>query len=160
MSSELRGRGRDGDASRAGGIMWALGLSVVVHFLIFLTPFALFLTTLFALRRERLAVGLPTALIAWAFPAYAIAVTGDFMVMGRFLVPGMAFQTLLLGWTLGDLSRGGQPRKLGAGLFGVGLLVFGALPAWDVVLAPVELRNHRAAVLPALPRGIFSFLLL
>jgi len=36
MSSELRGRSRDGDEARGGGILWALGLSVLLHCLIFL----------------------------------------------------------------------------------------------------------------------------
>ncbi len=80
------------------------GVNYVVSFaLAFLTPILILPGSLCALRHRRIAVGLPIAALAWAFPAYAVVVTGDFMTMGRFLIPGLAFCTILLAWLLNDL---------------------------------------------------------
>ena len=80
------------------------GVNYVLSFaLAFLTPILILPGTVFALRRRRIAVGLPIGALAWAFPAYAVLVTGDFMAMGRFLIPGLAFGTILLAWMLNDL---------------------------------------------------------
>ena len=43
-------------------------------------------------------VGLALGTLSLAFPAYAVVVGGDWMAMGRFLVPGFAFGALLMGW--------------------------------------------------------------
>jgi arabinofuranosyltransferase len=119
------------------------GLNYVFsHELAFLTPILIVPGSLLALRRKRLAIGLPVAAIAWAFPAYAVVVTGDFMAMGRFLVPGLAFSTILLAWILNDLW--GQGRLRWGASVGVGLLVIviGLLPAWDRHLVPESVRER------------------
>ena len=119
------------------------GLNYVVsHELTFLTPILIVPGSLLALRRKRLALGLPIAAMAWAFPAYAVLVTGDFMAMGRFLVPGLAFSTILLAWVLNDLWGQGRLRR-GASV-GVGLLaiVIALLPAWDRHLVPQSVRER------------------
>jgi hypothetical protein len=72
------------------------GLNYVLsHTLTFVTPILIVPGSVLALRRKRIAVGLPVAALAWAFPAYSIVVTGDFMAMGRFLVPGSLAATLM-----------------------------------------------------------------
>ncbi|MCP4590684.1 MAG: hypothetical protein GY842_08065 [bacterium] len=113
---------------------------VAVQFLTFLTPFLLLPGTVFGLRRGRRPLGPAIAALAWAFPAYAIAVTGDFMAMGRFLVPGLAFGTVLLAWMLSDLAERWIRGRAYVTLIGVAVTVIGALPAWDYHLVADEVR--------------------
>ena len=111
---------------------------VAVQFLTFLTPFLVLITSFFALRRKRIAIGLPVAAMAWAFPAYSIVATGDFMAMGRFLVPGLAFNTILLAWLFDDLADNSLARRAATGLLGAATIVIGALPGWNQHLVPAE----------------------
>ena len=114
------------------------GCYVMVYVLTFLTPILILPGTFFALRRKRIVVGLPVAALAWAFPLYALVVTGDYMAMGRFLVPGVAFNALLLVWMLRDLT--GRRGALAA--VGAALVVLGLLPAWNVHLIPERVRGR------------------
>ena len=118
------------------------GVNYVLSFaLAFLTPIVILPGTVFALRRKRIAVGLPIAAMAWAFPAYAVIVTGDFMVMGRFLIPGLAFGIILLAWMLNNLWAAGSLRR--GATIGVAALVVGVglLPGWDQHLVPQAARE-------------------
>ena len=115
---------------------------VAVQFLTFLTPFLFLAATFFALRRRRVAVGLPVALMAWAFPIYSIVVKGDFMTMGRFLIPGFVFGAIVLGWMLQDLSEGSAVRRNGAAALGLAAVVVGALPGWNLHLVPHAVRER------------------
>ncbi len=115
---------------------------VAVQFLTFLTPFVLFVAPFFALCRARVAVGLPVLLMAWAYPLYSIAVKGDFMAMGRFLIPGFAFQSVLLGWMLHDVAARSDLHRRLAAVLGALVVVIGALPGFDLHLVP---RSARAA---------------
>ena len=78
---------------------------VAVLVLTTLTP----LLTLPALRSifryRRLPIGLPIAAMAMGFYGYAIIVGGDFMAMGRLLIPGWPFAALLFAWMFTDIRR-------------------------------------------------------
>lgn len=114
------------------------GLNYVVSYgLTFLTPLALIPGAVAALRLRRLWIGVPTVVMAGMFPAYSVLVTGDFMPMGRFLLPGMPFIALLWGWLLQDLWDSGRRalRVLAMSAAGVAA-VLGLLPGWNVHLIP------------------------
>ncbi|MGD8450204.1 MAG: hypothetical protein PVJ57_00160 [Phycisphaerae bacterium] len=115
---------------------------VAVYALSFVTPLLLVVTSWFVLRRGRRAIGLAVAAMAWAFPAYAIVTAGDFMAMGRFLVPGLAFNTILLAWMLEDLGGQRAWRRGAALLVGLAVVVLGALPGWDRHLVPHNVRAN------------------
>ncbi len=124
-----------------GGFLWSRlprGLAYVGSFwLTFLTPVLIVPGALLAFRKPRRAVGLAVAAMALAFPAYAIAVTGDFMPMGRFLLPGLPFAAILTGWLLTDLASLG--RAVGSLLcvaFGLVVVALGVMPAFNVHVAP------------------------
>jgi hypothetical protein len=115
---------------------------VLLNALTFCTPLLLPLVSLFALRSRRLAAGLGVLAMAWAFPAYAVVSTGDFMAMGRFLVPGLAFQAILLAWMLQAWSGKSKPQLGWAVGMGLAVVLIGALPGWDIHLVPESIRNR------------------
>jgi arabinofuranosyltransferase len=114
---------------------------VVTHELTFLTPILIIPGSLIALRRTRLAVGLPVAALAWGFPVYSILATGDHMAMGRFLVPGFAFNTILLAWMLIDIWERRWSRRAAAVLGTAIVITLGLLPGWNEHLVPVSVRD-------------------
>ena len=123
------------------------GLNYVFSFaLVFLSPFLILPGSLFALRRKRIAVGLPIAAMAWAFPAYSAIVTGDFMAMGRFLIPGLAFSTILLAWMLNDLWSVGWFRRGAIVVAALIVIIVGLLPGlaepWNCHLVPEPIRER------------------
>ena len=115
---------------------------VVTHVLTFLTPILIVPGSLFALRRKRIAIGLPAAAMAWAFPAYAVVVTGDFMAMGRFLVPGLAFNAILLAWMIEDLWTKRLFARALLVAVGAAVIVIGLLPGWNRHLIPAAARER------------------
>ena len=114
---------------------------VMTYTLTFLTPLVILPGSLAALRRQRLAIGLPVAAMAWIFPAYAIAATGDFMAMGRFLVPGIAFSTILLAWLLHDVRSRGRGGRITSLSIATAVIILGLLPGWNVHVIPASLRS-------------------
>ena len=68
--------------------------------------------------------------MAMAFPVYAIAVGGDYLPMGRLLVPGMAFSAVMMGIGLDALWR----RQGGLLAVGVAIcaLLLGLAPSFDL----------------------------
>jgi len=113
---------------------------VATFFVVFLTPF-LVLPAAFVSLRSHGTRWLPVVLMAFAFPAYAIVVGGDWMTMGRFLVPGLAFQTLLIGASLQWLwERSAPSRRLAAGVV-VAAVIVGLVPGWNVHLVPRRVRD-------------------
>ena len=117
------------------------GLMYVVSFaLVFVTPILILPGSILALRLKRIVLGLPVATMAWGFSAYAVLVTGDFMVMGRFLIPGLAFATILLAWMLSDLWAAGWFRRVATVLAALLVIAIGLLPGWDQHLIPAEIR--------------------
>lgn len=113
---------------------------VACHVLTFITPMLIVPGTLCALRRR--GRGPAAAALAWAFPAYAIVVTGDFMAMGRFLIPGLAFNTLLLGWLLADIWQPRRARQVAAVSLAAASLVLGLLPGFNWHLVPTAVRER------------------
>lgn len=106
------------------------GVNYAVTFVLtFLTPLLMIPGTWLALHKPRVRLGLATAAMAWAFPAYAILVTGDFMVMGRFLIPGLAFNTILLAWMLNAVWGASAARRGTATLIAAVTITLGLLPA-------------------------------
>ncbi|MCH7870224.1 MAG: hypothetical protein IID33_00850 [Planctomycetes bacterium] len=119
---------------------------VMANVLTFLTPLVIVPAGLLALRRKRIAVGLGVAALASAFPVYAVVVAGDYLPMGRFLIPGLAFTTILLAWMLADLAGKSAWRTVAATTLGVAVGLLGALPGWDVHVVPPQYRawcNYR-----------------
>jgi hypothetical protein len=95
-----------------------------------------------ALRRDRIAHGLPLVVITLAFYAYAVLVGGDFMAMGRFVVPAWPFTALLFAWLLRDVvGAGGAWRRAVAVSIAAGALVLALLPAIPLHPVPRELRR-------------------
>ncbi len=130
------------------------GVDYVVSFVLtFVTPVLIVPGSLLALRRQRRPIGVPIAAMAWAFPAYAIVVTGDFMAMGRFLVPGLAFNTILFAWMLNDLWEKGRATRRVSVLVAGALIAIALLPGWNwqlvprAVLAKFHFRFARGPVL-------------
>lgn len=95
--------------------------------------------TVAALRSPRWRVHLPIALLAWGFPTLAIAVSGDFMAFGRFLVPMLPFTAVILAWHLHRL-RATLPVLVVAQL-GAAWVVAGHLPGWNIHLVPEDVRR-------------------
>jgi hypothetical protein len=85
--------------------------------------------------------GLWVGALAFGPTAYAVLVGGDFMTMGRLLVPGLAFGALALGAAVETGWRSGRPWVFALAVCAVGL---NALPLMNVQLVPEEVRaNHR-----------------
>lgn len=93
-----------------------------------------------AFRRGRRCIGPPIAALALAFPAYAILAGGDFMAFGRFLIPGLPFLAIAIGWLLEDLWRGGRAGQLGAIAMGLCCWCLGLAPGWDLHVVPEAAR--------------------
>ncbi len=113
------------------------GIDYVVSFILtFITPVLIVPGSLLALRKRRRAIGLPIAAMAWAFPVYAIVVTGDFMSMGRFLVPGLVFNTILFAWMLDDLWEKSRAARCAGAVAAVAFIAIALLPGWNRQLVP------------------------
>ena len=113
------------------------GVSYVVSFALnFLTALLVLPGSLRALFRKDKAVSLSVAAMAWAFPTYAVVVTGDWMAMGRFLVPSFAFAAILSAWLLDDLWRRGKTARWTAAAVTAACIVIALLPGWNVLLVP------------------------
>lgn len=89
----------------SGETLAAGGRYLATFALTWLTPFFVVLALPVVLGRERRPVGLATLGCWLALWGYAAAVGGDFMAMGRLLVPALPFQALLFGLTLGVLGE-------------------------------------------------------
>lgn len=119
---------------------------LVIYALTFLAPFVLAAAALWTLLSARSQPHTPAVVaMSFAFPAFALVVGGDFMCMGRLLVPGLALQAIPLGTSLRDLAGGSVGRRIasavaGLAVIGLGLLPVGALLGLgrDVQLVPPE----------------------
>ena len=78
-----------------------------------------------AWRPSRRAWALPAAAMALAITAFPVAVGGDWMPMGRMLVPALPFYALLVGGLLDDVWGKGGARAGVAGALGLGLVALG-----------------------------------
>jgi hypothetical protein len=73
---------------------------------------------------------------------YAVVVGGDFMTMGRILIPALPFLTVLFAITLRDLAAGGAKRRLMAFGLTACCIVLSLLPAFDVHPVPHSIRER------------------
>lgn len=115
---------------------------VATFFLTFLTPFLVLPAIVVALRARGWTM-MPIVLMTCAFPAYAIVVGGDWLTMGRFLVPGFAFAVILLGVSLEAvlaLAPATVRTRATLGSAVAAIIVLGLLPGWDVHLVPDAFR--------------------
>ena len=130
------------------------GLRYVASFaLTFVTPLLLALAAGYVAWREApKPVALALGTLSLAFPAYAVVVGGDWMAMGRFLIPGFAFGALLTGWLmtrlwehLSSMVETATVARLVKHLVFVVLvgstIAVGLLPAWNVHLVPDSVRH-------------------
>ncbi|MCH8857954.1 MAG: hypothetical protein IID54_00065 [Proteobacteria bacterium] len=115
---------------------------VAVQVLTQLTPLLMIPASLVILRKKRLAIGLPIVAMSFAFYAYAILVSGDFMAMGRFLAPGWMFTVLLFAWMLSDIGGKTIARQAVALPVAAAIAVVGIMPAFDKHIIPHEFRQR------------------
>ena len=115
------------------------GFRYVASFaLTFLTPLPLLLAAGFAAwRKAPKPLALALGSLCLAFPAYAVAIGGDWMPMGRFLVPSFAFGALLMGWSVTCVGALGRIAVATAAVIAVGLL-----PAWNIHLVPESVHRQ------------------
>ena len=131
------------------------GFRYVASFaLTFVTPILLLPTAGYVAWREApKPVALALGTLSLAFPAYAVVVGGDWMAMGRFLVPGFAFGALLMGWLVAGLwehlssmvETATVARLVKPFVFAVligSTIAVGLLPTWNVHLVPALVLRH------------------
>ncbi|MBU0755227.1 MAG: hypothetical protein KJ645_08810, partial [Planctomycetes bacterium] len=123
---------------------WERGFQyVAVNFLTLFTPLLIFPASYFAVKTKPFIKSLFTVVMAWGFPLYGIVSTGDFMAMGRFLLPGLTFIAILWAWMLNDIwTKSRLHHRIFAGLLGAIVIVAGALPAWNHHLIPENIRER------------------
>jgi arabinofuranosyltransferase len=121
-------------------LLWRGTQYVLLFWLTCLVPLLSLVPAPRLLRTQRSAVWAGFTLLAIGFPAYAVAVGGDFMPFGRLLVPALPFGTLLLAGGLSSLARTSSPRAVWA--TGLGLTLLGALPSVDVHVVPNLVRRQ------------------
>lgn len=117
-----------------GWVAFERGLKYVGTLLICVPSITLALVAALALARKRWAL-VPGTLVAGTL-AYAIFVGGDFMAMGRFLVPALPFVALLLALALARLPA------IGASLAAVALVSLSVAAAFDVHFVPSAWRER------------------
>ena len=118
------------------------GFRYVASFaLTFVTPLFLLLAAGYVACREApKPVGLALGTLSLAFPAYAVVVGGDWMAMGRFLVPGFAFGALLMGWLVARLWERLSSRFVVMAVVII-VIALNLFPAWNVHLVPESVRR-------------------
>ena len=118
------------------------GFRYVASFaLTFVTPLFLLLAAGYVACREApKPVGLALGTLSLAFPAYAVVVGGDWMAMGRFLIPGFAFGALLMGWLMTTMWKHLTLRFAVMAVVTMTITV-GLLPAWNMHLVPESVRH-------------------
>jgi arabinofuranosyltransferase len=108
--------------------------------LIFLSPLIFLPGLREAARPARRADGIPVLLFLAGVAGYCVAVGGDWMPMGRFLVPGLVLFVLPVAWMLESLcARGGLGRVAAHGLLAAAILL-GLLPGWNIHVVPQSIR--------------------
>lgn len=132
-------------------LRWARGANYV---LAFFTTFVAVVPVLVGggicgLFGARRGMWLAVAALGFAFPMYAVVVTGDFMPMGRFLLPAAPFWALLSARLLGAIQRAAKPngpilgfRASATVLLGTTILAAHLAPAWNIHLAPRSLLEQ------------------
>lgn len=116
------------------------GCYLAVYLLTFVAPLVHLTGCATALDRRWRAAGPAVAAMALGVAVYAVLVGGDFMAMGRFLVPGLAFNALLFGLLLQRIRGRSAPRRVLAGGLGLAAVAVGLAPAFDAHVVPESLR--------------------
>jgi arabinofuranosyltransferase len=115
---------------------------VIVFFLTFLSPFLAVPGSVYLLKTERRGLAVPVILAFWATIGYAILVGGDFMAMGRFLVPALPCLALMVGVLLQGLWRRlPTKRHLVVTALAIGFVLVGLLPLWNIHFVPKAVRS-------------------
>ena len=115
---------------------------VMVFLLTMLTPFFILLTIPFGVLARNRSFFLPVAAMGFAFYLYAVLVGGDFMSYGRFLIPSLPFQVLLIGMFIKELTRFGQIGKISILALIAINIVISFLPVLDVYFVPHSVRSR------------------
>lgn len=90
------------------------------------------------LLRWRLGTGLVVIALSLGFPAYSVLIGGDFMPMGRMILPALPFVALAFGFALRDLRERTDVR--GRAAVAAAVLGLNFLPAFDIHLVPEAVR--------------------
>ena len=117
---------------------------VTGYTLTFLTPLLILPAGVIAFGKTVRPVALPTLGLAVAPIGYSIVVGGDYMAMGRFLVPMLPFSALLFGWLLNWLWERDHSGR-GAVMVGATValvLTLGLLPAAMIHVVPESIRSR------------------
>jgi len=88
-------------------------------------------------------VGRAAALVLAGTVAYAALAGGDFMAMGRLLVPGLPFSAVVLACLfqcLGD--RASETRRWAGVVLAAGIILLGLLPVWNIHVVPLSVRER------------------
>jgi hypothetical protein len=109
-----------------------------VYALTFPTLLLTSLAVVFHLRRDSKALVWSLLGIALAFYGYAVIIGGDFMTMGRVVLPAAPIHAAWVGIGVDHFAAREKRERVLAGA--VGLVVMGILPAWDRHVVPEALR--------------------
>jgi hypothetical protein len=115
---------------------------VAAHWLTFPGWLAFIVASPFALAGRHAGLALPVIAMACAFPAFAVVTTGDFMPMGRLLVPGFAFQVIIVAWMLTCFGRIGRWGAAIGATLAVAVIALNLPPTWDSHLVPSTIREQ------------------
>lgn len=110
--------------------LWRGVRYVLLYVLTLLSPIAIFAALPMLPRAPNRPGAAGAALLAIAFPAYAIAVSGDYMTWFRLLMPGAPFLAATLGVGLHVGTEG--PARRWTPVIGLALATLSLLPVFDV----------------------------
>ncbi len=114
---------------------------VLLYATTLLSPILLIGSVVLAYSSKRVWLAMGAGLIALGVPAYAVAVSGDYMTWFRILMPGAAFMAVSFGAALQVLSDKAPERTQLVLGFGVAVAVLGALPGENIHLVPESARK-------------------
>ncbi|HKA15361.1 MAG TPA: hypothetical protein VKH41_10125, partial [Myxococcota bacterium] len=125
-----------------GAALLARGASYLAVYLLTFVPVAPLCGLVTVPDRRWCAAGPAVAAMVLGAAAFAVLVGGDFMAMARFLVPGLAFETLLFGMLLQRISEAAPARRAAPALVAALQIAVSALPAFDLHAVPASLRDR------------------
>ena len=114
-------------------LFWRGFMYIVSFVFVFLTPLLAIPGFIVGLRGDARHQTIGVAFMFVALYAYAVVVGGDFMPMGRFLIPSLTFQTLLLGVLLQSMWEG---KRVWVAVLIFDVIIVGLLPGWNVHIVP------------------------
>ncbi len=117
------------------------GRYVVLFWLTTLTPLLSLAGAWWAVRGPQRGAWVCIALLAIGFPAYGVAVGGDFMPFGRMILPGLPFAAALLAAAFQHLLVQRPAQRQAVVALGAVAVLVGALPAFDLHVVPEGVRG-------------------